>query len=513
VGNGLFISFEMNQATNSNGNGENGQQLRQLEKIAQSASEAEPSGVKESLVTFQTAEGLELRAAPVRVTRHAVVFELYNPDIVLRASEVLDEFKIVLHGRSIYSGRAVIRNFVDDGSTVTCEAKLDELHWMDVDLGAALKHNSQLAKDYNEFIKEWQKYYKVRPEYKLVLADMRSYFADLRLWVDQLELGIRSMPSGDRLKLEQEVTVELGEAAFPTFAALFEKFEGAAKGVEEDFLPAHQVFAKRQLHPLLLCSPFFYRCYSKPLGYAGDYEMVNMMMRNPCEGGSLFAKVMNLWFLQQPPVQAHRNRIDYLAEQLLKVVIRVASKGRTARVMSVGCGPAQEIQRFLAGHNLSAQAEFTLLDFNEETLQHVRFMMDDIRIQHRRSTPFHYVKKSVQTILKESGRAVNLPAELQYDFVYCAGLFDYLSDQVCERLTSILYDWVAPGGLFIGTNVTLGNPSRGWMEHVVDWHLIYRNTRQMAAHIPKSSLPDNARIVTEPTGVNIFLEVVKPEHA
>ena len=38
----------MNQATNSNGNGENGQQLRQLKKIAGRETASSPSDVKEA---------------------------------------------------------------------------------------------------------------------------------------------------------------------------------------------------------------------------------------------------------------------------------------------------------------------------------------------------------------------------------------------------------------------------------------------------------------------------------
>ncbi len=45
-----------------------------------------------------------------------------------------------------------------------------------------------------------------------------------------------------------------------------------------DLVPVHQAFGKRHLHPLILGSPFVYRTLQKPLGYAGDYEMVNMMM-------------------------------------------------------------------------------------------------------------------------------------------------------------------------------------------------------------------------------------------
>jgi extracellular factor (EF) 3-hydroxypalmitic acid methyl ester biosynthesis protein len=70
-------------------------------------------------------------------------------------------------------------------------------------------------------------------------------------------------------------------------------------GVDDEFRSVHRIFGRRQLHPMLLCSPFLYRTFAKPLGYAGDYEMINMIMRDPLEGGSLYAKIINLWFLQQ----------------------------------------------------------------------------------------------------------------------------------------------------------------------------------------------------------------------
>ena len=65
----------MNQVTNTNGNGQHGRQLRAPKKTAQSEAASSPSVLKESLVTFQTADGLELRGVPTRVTRHTVVFE------------------------------------------------------------------------------------------------------------------------------------------------------------------------------------------------------------------------------------------------------------------------------------------------------------------------------------------------------------------------------------------------------------------------------------------------------
>src|SRR5581483_6057704 len=156
---------------------------------------------------------------------------------------------------------------------------------------------------------------------------------------EQVELGIRSAPSGDRIHLERETAERLGKSTSPALTNLFEKFEEALTGIDQEFESVHRIFSRRQLHPMLLCSPFLYRTFFKPLGYAGDYEMVNMIVRNPLEGGSLYAKLINLWFWQQPPAEAHRNRIDYLTRNLQQIAAKAAAAGRVARVFNLGCGP------------------------------------------------------------------------------------------------------------------------------------------------------------------------------
>ena len=92
-------------------------------------------------------------------------------------------------------------------------------------------------------------------------------------------------------------------------------------------------------------------------------------------------------------------------------------------------------------------------------------------------------------------------------------LFDYLSDRICRRLLEIFYDLLAPGGLLVATNVDISNPSRNWMEHVVDWHLVYRNQEGFIKLAPDKASPSDCKVSADATGVNIFLEIRKPEHA
>ena len=466
----------------------------------------ETSVVKESLVTFQNSQGSEGRGNLLRLSRHAATFEIYSPDVVLRTSEVLAGFKIVWQDRTLYSGRAVVHNLLNTGLVTVCEATLGD-GWADVDFSAAANLAS-LGGQFNEFLAEWQKLYRVMPEYKVVLADLQSFLTDLRLWLEQVELGIRSSPSGDRIRLEHDVVHQLSSSVVPSIVHLFERYEDVAQRVEPDLVPVHRVFGKRQLHSLLLSSPFVYRTYAKPLGYAGDYEMVNMMFRDPAEGGSLFSKMVNVYALQLPPIVAHRNRITYLTGQLAAEACRLAAQGRTLRVFNLGCGPAHELQHFIADHELSDRAAFTLLDFNDETVVYSGNLLNDLKRRHHRATKLQVTKKSVHQVLKQGDRVVHSADSERYDVVYCAGLFDYLSDKVCRKLMEIFYEQLAPGGLLIATNVA-DNPARYEMECFLEWHVIHRTAQQLRSVTPGRADPENVTLKHDGTGVNVFLEIRK----
>jgi len=470
---------------------------------------AKLASANDSLVSFQTSHGVEIVATLLRVSRYQVAFEVYSPGVVLQMSEVLSDLSIILQNRQVYTGRAVVTNLVNTGTVLVCEANLGDF-WVDAEL-TPTEGKANLHAGFTRFVEQWQKIYKILPEYKVIVADMQAFLTDLRLWVEQIEISIRSSPSGDRVKLEQELARELGQSTTPAITFLFEKFEDAAKLIPAELQPAHCTFARRQLHPILLCAPFLYRTFSKPLGYAGDYEMVNMLARDPCEGGSLFAKLLNLWFLEQPPAEAHRNRITYLAERITEVTARAASNGKGVRILSLGCGPALEVQRLLREKAFSDRAHFTLLDFNEETLVHTETVLEGLKRTHHRTSQFTYAKKSVNLILKEGGKKIERSPEQQYDFVYCAGLFDYLSDQLCHRLSNILYEWVAPGGLLVTTNVDHSNPRRLTMDYLMEWHLIYRTGKALAALKPDLVEADAFEVRSDMTGVNIYFATRKPE--
>lgn len=496
-------------AGNGNGNGSGGLLQPSKNRTAPPPSDTPSPEARESRVTFRTREGLELRGTPVRLTRHHLVFEVFNPPTFPQLSEVIDKFTIVLQARTVYSGRAVVSHVVDTGGRIVCEATLDEAQWPDLNHILALQSEGQIAREFTSFLRDWQKFYTVSPEFKLIVADMQSFFHDLRLWLEQVELGIQALDKNARGKFEPPATREIAGVVLPLIDTLFEKFEDVAQGLREEQRTAHARYMRQHLHSLILAAPFAYRTFEKPLGYPGDYEMVNMILRNGYEGDSLFAKIVHHWFVQQPPAAAHRNRIKYLTERIELEAYRVARSGGKARVFNFACGPAVEVQNFFRS-SFSDKVELTLADFNAETLEYVGQMLAKIKNFLQVRTNVRFQKKTVYQLLKENYKsAANKP---QYDFVYCAGLFDYLPDTTCRQLMDVFYDFVAPGGLLVATNVEPSNPLRYGMEHLLDWHLLYRREPDMRALSPVQADPDEITVRTDATGVNLFIEVRKPAH-
>jgi extracellular factor (EF) 3-hydroxypalmitic acid methyl ester biosynthesis protein len=464
---------------------------------------------REAHVSCRNSQGAEIRATPVRLTRFSVVFEVYNPFSLLQLSEVLSEFRITIGERCVFAGRAVVSNLVNTGIMLLCEATLDE-SWLDVDIFSPISQPDRLQAEFAAFMEEWRKNRAVSPEFKVAVSDFQMLLMDLRRWLDQVELGVRSEPQGIRSAMERTVLGELEGRILPEVGEWMDRFDSVAGSIASDARAAHRAYARRQLHPLVLCSPFVYRTFQKPLGYAGDYEMVNMILRDPHEGSTLFAKLVNVVFLQNPPALAHRNRITHLQQRLAEETRRVHAQGGRCRILNLGCGPAMEIQQFLATDPSSDLADFLLLDFNNETLEYAEECILRVREQHLRQCSIRFEEKSINQLLKDASRPEKAAHRGQFDLVYCAGLFDYVSDRVCRRLTELFYEFLAPGGLLIVTNVDDSKPFRESMDFLLEWHLIYRDHDAMRQLIPAQAAKSPTVILTDPTEVNLFLEIRRP---
>lgn len=62
----------------------------------------------------------------------------------------------------------------------------------------------------------------------------------------------------------------------------------------------------------LLDVPIISRAYTKPLGYAGDYQVMNLIFRNAYEGRTVFSRVINKLFVEESIAEGARARLELL---------------------------------------------------------------------------------------------------------------------------------------------------------------------------------------------------------
>jgi len=440
----------------------------------------------------------------MHLTRNQAVFEVYNPYSIVQLSEVLNNLKILRGERTIYSGRAVVSNLVTTGLMIIVSATLVD-PWSDL---SNLCPGPELRNEVQGFVDDWNAANKqLMPAYQASVSNVRNFLEELSRWLDHGEIVAGVAAPGASPELVREFTEDVDSTVAPKLDELFGAFEEAARKVPEDEVAIHKAFARREIHPLTMCAPFIHRTYTKPLGFAGDYEMVRMILRDPMEGQNSYAKVVNSVLLRSGTAEAHRNRIVRLTEFLEGEARRVNALGRPFSVINIGCGPAADVERFLKTSWLSDQTKFHLLDFNRETLDFAQEQITHVIRERSRKTKVKFVHRSVHELLKQASARKTVP-EKSFDMVYCAGLFDYLNNRICSRLLKLFYSWTLPGGLVVVTNVHPKHPVKGFLEHLQEWYLVLRNEKQMLALEPSLGAQ---KATTEDTGVNVFLEIRKPE--
>ncbi len=252
-------------------------------------------------------------------------------------------------------------------------------------------------------------------------------------------------------------------------------------------------------HPvcsLLHQDPFTYRAFAKPRGYAGDAVMMDYIYGlgeagQAARDATPLGRAIFQYMGTRPSAKAVRYRRQLLAE----LIDRVAEHGGS-RVLAIAAGHLREVE-FSAAVQTGKLQEFVAFDQDEASLSVVAREYAHLGVR--------TVPGSVRHIL--AGKA-NLG---QYDFVYAAGLFDYLSGPAAAALTCRMFEMTRPGGLMLIPNFLTGIRDVGYMESFMDWHLIYRNHADMQAlanALPRSAVADS-QIFDESEDTITFLLVSK----
>lgn len=250
-------------------------------------------------------------------------------------------------------------------------------------------------------------------------------------------------------------------------------------------------------HPVsqyLKQSPFTKRCFDKPRGYAGDATLIDYIYRigGLQEAHSTAGKMIHDACIMSSCCDSVRWRAQHLGGELDKMFVQ---KRRKISAISIASGHLRELS-FVDGFE-SKLANFVGLDQDEES-----------NAVARGSFPYQNLfifDESIRYVLSKK-----LP-EQSFDLVYSTGLFDYLEDKLAARMTSRMFDLVAPGGSMIIPNFAKGMPEQGYMEAFMDWYLIYRDEAQVFAFMSELDMNEvqSYDIYSDPSGNVLYLKVNK----
>jgi len=302
----------------------------------------------------------------------------------------------------------------------------------------------------------------------------------------------------DRKEVEAPIISLFGETIQQEVDPRVNRLKDAVEGLSSDTLDVCFTYFRSRLGELLNQSPFSCRSYEKPLGYAGDYEMMNMLYYNQGLGQSLFARCLQAYIIQMPGGRAVRNRAHYLHSQILALLERRKDDDRPIKIMSVAAGPAMEMQLIFQNEMPDAvdRLELHLLDQDIQSLKFAQRRLRALILRSGRNciTRLHHctIKQVIKEGLDEQG----------FDLIYSAGLFDYLSEPVAYMTARRLFSPLERGGHLIIGNFAVTSPSRFCMELFWDWRLVYRSVDEMQ-HLG-DSLEGSASVDSEPEHINLF---------
>src|SRR5215469_5852182 len=268
--------------------------------------------------------------------------------------------------------------------------------------------------------------------------------------------------------------------------------------------PAPWRAASRYFHDrfgtLIDLSPVAARCFHKPLGYAGDFEMMNMVYRNESLGETLFGRSLSRVLLDSDAGQAVRHRVRYLAAKIKAAAARVGPH-RPARILSVAAGPAMELQQILRTDPTLLQAgraEIALLDQDATALRHASEQIAARAAQASVGVTLRCLNTSIKMVIAEGLNG-------SYDLIYSAGLFDYLKNRTARAAGARLVQALTPGGHALIGNFAVANPTRPLMELILDWPLHHRSASDL--HQLFGGIGADLAIEQEATGVNLFAAI------
>jgi extracellular factor (EF) 3-hydroxypalmitic acid methyl ester biosynthesis protein len=425
------------------------------------------------------------------------------PDGSLTPGSVLTDFEVQIGDRPIWSGVGVVVHASTSRLGVRFQSGL-------LDLGALRMHATMQRR--LDVLREQRK--SLPAEWRAAVSDVRQLLEDVKFEIEEFERADNEDPlrrEEEEAQLFATLRQRWGAEFYGSLAALHE----LSKPLDPSLRPHARSYAASALMPILYACPMHRRAYDKPLGYAGDFRMMELYFARRLTGDGMFGRFLHS--IGQNYALGHTVVArEAVMHDAVEAVLRTEGQG-PVRVLSLAAGPAIELRRLLE-EDLAPKRPIELILLDQDAAAHeaasrrLRRTLLERASSNVSLTCLHF---SVRQLLKpqtaEEKRIVGETLS-NLDLVYSAGLYDYLPTHVAARLTHQVYAMLAPGGRFLLGNLVEAADTTWMMDYVMGWELQYRVDADMLA-LAKGLTPAPAQlgITRDRTGYCMFLDVRKPE--
>ena len=255
---------------------------------------------------------------------------------------------------------------------------------------------------------------------------------------------------------------------------------------------------RRLVQPFFMQSPFCRRALDKPLGYPGDYGLVEMIFRGREASATPLGAILGSYALNVGPSEAHRGRLPW-AHRCLDAH-RQSQQLARPKLLSFACGPEVVLRKWVRA---GGEAEILLADHDPQALSWAKRRLERERPQGNSST-VDTVEANAFDLVNGAGIGEVLKGEQDFDVILVLGLLDYLTDAAVVSFLGALAPALKPGGLLLTSNVHSTNPWRSLLELTADWSVAHRSVDQFEGLVGATRILHGARTEVHGSGTNLY---------
>lgn len=255
-------------------------------------------------------------------------------------------------------------------------------------------------------------------------------------------------------------------------------------------------FVFRETFPFFMLSSFLDRAFRRPGGYISDSYITELLAQNEPEGDSYLGIYLDRWIRSRPTFLALKHRGGIITETI-KHLHSTWTDTEPLPVTSIASGSASEILDLYFQHE-PPNVHVTCIDFNHQEISsaastshkwgfqdHLTFVQDNF------------------FLIAEGYSSIDIPPQ---KMIYSVSMANCLRDRELIRILNWTYDHLLPGGIIILGNLNAANPDHILLEHILEWHSIYRSAEDLESLFSRSKFRFLPLVIqSDEYGVELFV--------